>query len=83
MIASDVIEVSREADDNNSPSAPRQKSETPLPMHRIFAVRMDHRTMFLPKSEVEKADGFARKRSRTTIKSARCDHEAEKLIVSY
>lgn len=56
MIASDVIEVLREADDNDGPSAPRQKSETPLPIHRISAVRMDHRTMFLPKSEVEKAD---------------------------
>lgn len=55
MIASDVIEV-LEADDNHGPSAPRQKTETPLPIDRIFAVRMDHRTMFLPKSEVEKAD---------------------------
>jgi hypothetical protein len=78
MIASDVIEVLREADDNNGPSAPRQKSETPLPIHRIFAVKMDHRTMFLPKSEVEKADGSIRKRSRTASKVLRLAHEAGK-----
>ena len=39
-----------------APQHPAKKSETPLPIHRIFAVRMNHRTMFLPKSEVEKAD---------------------------
>lgn len=83
MIASDVIEVLREADDIDGPSAPRKKSETPLPIRRIFAVRMYHRTMFLPKSEVEKAGDVVWERSKTTIKSATSDHEAAKLTVSY
>ena len=64
-----------------APQHPAKKSETPLPMNRIFAVTMEHRTMFVPKSEVEKAEGLLGKTS-TATRSIRSSRTAGRTLLS-
>ena len=68
----------READDNNGPSAPRQKPEIPLPIQRIFAVGMESSDNVSTEERSGKGGWNARKRA---IKSATSARLTKKVLV--